>query len=789
MGEPYDKRGERFYLKGAKRDIEVLPDLIPLLKPIGEVKPDPSNPRKTVSLETLVAGIQRFGVRWPILVNKRTGIIEAGHQRLYACQDIGLMHIPVIWADDDNVTAAGFNISDNRLGEIVSEWDDDALAVHLQAMLKEGDEAIAGIGFEREEVEWLISEYKDGQGEGGAEPPDPPDPDTVPAITSLGDVWKMGPHRLICGDSTDRAVIDKVMDGEAAKMIFTDPPYNVAYGKTMKDKLRGNHREIENDDLGEEFRPFLLKTMQAMLPVCEGAIYICMSSSELDTLQGTFREAGGHWSTFIIWAKNTFTIGRSDYQRQYEPILYGWREGATDRHWCGDRDQADVWNYDKPRKNDLHPCLSPDSMIVTDKGYQPISDVGIGDSVFGHDGKFHSVKNVTVHEYKEDIFHISVSGSSLSVSATHNHPFLIRRRVGSGQYDDPRFVEASDLLAGDYVLTPKLECGVGRSPSVDEAWAIGLFAAEGSFLKAGNGKKQFPRFSLHVKEGHLVKLLELAFKAKASVYDNHGNGMNVVFFDSDWGDRLEKMCGRGAANKMFPRFDQWSEETRSAMLDGYMAGDGSNIRHYRVCKTVSPFLAAQVAMLAESLGFRTTTNIHNAPPGAGIGDRIFKETLPCYVVFVSPQRSKCPAYHFFEYDGVECFTRRIMSVEKSPYNGVVCNLVVEGCHTFQTAIGMSHNTMKPIELVERAIKNSSLRDDIVLDSFMGSGTTIIAAERTGRRGFGSEMDPRYCDVICQRYFDLTSVSPIREGDSAQWVDLALDQDKDTGKPKTRKPEK
>ena len=95
-----------------------------------------------------------------------------------------------------------------------------------------------------------------------------------------------------------------------------------------------------------------------MLPVCDGAVYIAMSSSELDVLQAAFRAAGGKWSTFIIWAKHTFTLGRADYQRQYEPILYGWPEG-TARHWCGDRDQGDVWAIKKPQKNDLHPTMKP----------------------------------------------------------------------------------------------------------------------------------------------------------------------------------------------------------------------------------------------------------------------------------------------------------------------------------------------------------------------------------------------------------------------------------------------
>jgi hypothetical protein len=110
----------------------------------------------------------------------------------------------------------------------------------------------------------------------------------------------------------------------------------VNYGATMKDNLRDTHRPIANDNLGEDFAAFLRAACDRMLAACTGGIYICMSSSEIDTLQRVFREAGGHWSTFVIWAKNTFTMGRADYQRQYEPILYGWREGA-ERFWCGAR--------------------------------------------------------------------------------------------------------------------------------------------------------------------------------------------------------------------------------------------------------------------------------------------------------------------------------------------------------------------------------------------------------------------------------------------------------------------
>jgi DNA modification methylase len=121
-------------------------------------------------------------------------------------------------------------------------------------------------------------------------------------------------------------------------------------------------RKILNDNLGDGFEAFLSAACANMLRLCKGGIYICMSSSELDTLQSAFRSSGGKWSTFIIWAKNTFTLGRADYQRQYEPILYGWKEG-NDRYWCGARNQGDVWFFNKPLKNDLHPTMKPVELV------------------------------------------------------------------------------------------------------------------------------------------------------------------------------------------------------------------------------------------------------------------------------------------------------------------------------------------------------------------------------------------------------------------------------------------
>ena len=188
--------------------------------------------------------------------------------------------------------------------------------------------------------------------------PEPP----VDPVTRPGDLWICGNHRVLCGDATVISDVEKLLDGELADMAFTDPPYNVNYANSGDDKSRLRNRPILNDALGNEFGAFLYDAFVNLLSVTKGGIYISMSSSELDVLQKSFRDAGGKWSTFIVWAKNTFTLGRSDYQRQYEPILYGWKNGS-DHFWCGARDQGDVWFFDKPHKNDLHPTMKPVALV------------------------------------------------------------------------------------------------------------------------------------------------------------------------------------------------------------------------------------------------------------------------------------------------------------------------------------------------------------------------------------------------------------------------------------------
>lgn len=336
------------------------PDLHIERWPLDRLIPYAKNPRTHTEEQVaqIAASIAEFGFVNPVLVGA-DGVIIAGHARVMAARKLGMAEAPVIVLDHlSEAQRRALVIADNKLAQNAG-WDEEMLRVELEA-LREDDFNLDLLGFEDAEIEAFLAEPQ-------GESPGLTDEDAVPeaqetAVTVPGDVWLLGDHRLLCGDSTQMDAVERVLAGGLADMIFTDPPYNVNYGATMKDTLRGKKRAIRNDNLGDGFEQFLRSACSNILAVTKGAVYICMSSSELHTLHKAFTAAGGHWSTFLIWAKNTFTMGRADYQRQYEPILYGWKEGAG-HYWCGARDQGDVWFVKKPVANDLHPTMKPVELV------------------------------------------------------------------------------------------------------------------------------------------------------------------------------------------------------------------------------------------------------------------------------------------------------------------------------------------------------------------------------------------------------------------------------------------
>jgi len=303
-------------------------------------------------IEQIAASIREFGFVNPILIGTDNRII-AGHARLRAARRLGLSEVPVIvLAHLTPKQCRALAIADNQL-PLNAGWDEETLRLELAA-LQDEDFDLQLMGFDEAELERLLAEQV-----ASAELADVDAVPTIPRVpvTQPGDLWLLGDHRLLCGDATRQPAIETVLGGKAVDMVFTDPPYNVAYVGKTAEKLK-----LRNDALGERFYEFLREASANLIAVCSGAMYICMSSSELHTLYRAFTDAGGHWSTFVIWAKHHFTLGRSDYQRQYEPILYGWPKGA-EHYWCGTRNEGDVWFISRPASNREHPTAKPVELV------------------------------------------------------------------------------------------------------------------------------------------------------------------------------------------------------------------------------------------------------------------------------------------------------------------------------------------------------------------------------------------------------------------------------------------
>ena len=298
----------------------------------------------------IAGSIAAFGFIVPVLIDPDGGII-AGHGRVLAARKLDLQKVPVIVATHLTETEKrAYAIADNKIA-LNAGWNEQLLKVEIEALKDDGVD-LETLGFSEEEFNELLDNLGSEQHPDEDSAPESP----VTPVTVSGDVWRLGDHLLLCGDALDEACYSALLSGKTADMVFTDPPYNVAY------LAPGLGVGVANDDLGQKFDAFLTTACKRMLRNTAGALYICMSSSELHTLHNAFTQSGGHWSTFLIWGKNTFTLGRADYQRQFEPILYGWPEGKS-HFWCGDRDQGDLWLIDRPQVNDLHPTMKPVALV------------------------------------------------------------------------------------------------------------------------------------------------------------------------------------------------------------------------------------------------------------------------------------------------------------------------------------------------------------------------------------------------------------------------------------------
>ena len=322
-----------------------------IIRKTDELIPYINNPRNNKNaVDKVASSIKEFGFKVPVIID-RDNVIVTGHTRLLAAQKLGIAEIPCILADD--LTPAqikAFRIADNRVSEF-SEWDEEMLKTEFEE-LGELDFDLGLTGFGEDEIGTLLGlDEKSAAKEDDFDVVLPEEPKAKP-----GDIYQLGRHRLMCGDSTDKKTVEKLMNGTKADLFLTDPPYNVDYEGKTKDSLK-----IQNDSMADEvFRRFLVDAFSAADNVMkQGAVfYIWHADSEGYNFRGACHDTNWKVRQCLVWNKSCMVMGRQDYQWKHEPCLYGWKPGAS-HLWASDRTQTTVLNFDKPSRNKEHPTMKP----------------------------------------------------------------------------------------------------------------------------------------------------------------------------------------------------------------------------------------------------------------------------------------------------------------------------------------------------------------------------------------------------------------------------------------------
>jgi DNA modification methylase len=325
--------------------------------PVDKLVPADYNPRKDLKpgdpeYEKLKRSITEFGYVEPVIWNKTTGHTVGGHQRLKILVDTGVTEVECVVVEMDLDKEKALNIALNKIN---GDWDKDKLAL-LITDLQGVDFDVSLTGFDAPELDAL---FKDAQRAGVQD--DDFDVDAAlkePAITKPGDLWLLGKHRLVCGDSTKKDVFDLLMDGKQANLVVTDPPYNVNY--------ESNAGKIKNDNMTDSaFYDFLFASFQNMEASManDASIYVFHADTEGLNFRKAFSEAGFYLSGTCIWKKQSLVLGRSPYQWRHEPIIFGWKKKGK-HQWYADRKQTTIWEFDRPKSNPDHPTMKPVELLA-----------------------------------------------------------------------------------------------------------------------------------------------------------------------------------------------------------------------------------------------------------------------------------------------------------------------------------------------------------------------------------------------------------------------------------------
>lgn len=338
-------------------------------KNTADLLPADYNPRKDLKpgdaeYEKLKRSIEQFGYVEPVIWNQTTGRVVGGHQRLKVLMDMGMTEVDCVVVAMDEDKEKALNIA---LNKISGDWDKDKLAL-LIADLQGADFDVSLTGFEPAEIDDLFKDtlkdgVKDDDFDVGAEL-------EKPTMTKPGDIWTLGRHCLICGDSTKAETYAALMGSTKANLVITDPPYNVNY--------EGSAGKIKNDNMADEaFYNFLLDAYTQMHSAMadDASIYVFHADTEGLNFRRAFADAGFYLSGCCIWKKQSLVLGRSPYQWQHEPCLYGWKKNGK-HQWYTGRKETTIWEFDKPKKNGDHPTMKPIPLLV-----YPIMNSSMSNSV------------------------------------------------------------------------------------------------------------------------------------------------------------------------------------------------------------------------------------------------------------------------------------------------------------------------------------------------------------------------------------------------------------------------
>lgn len=325
------------------------------------------NPRKDlkpgdVEYEKLRRSIEEFGYVEPVIWNERTGNIVGGHQRYKVLTSLGYTEIECVVLNIDEQREKALNVA---LNKISGEFDIPLLTDLLRDLNEDGFD-VSLTGFDATEMEDLFKSKTSGKVKEDNFDTDKAVAEIETPLSQRGDIWLLGKHRLMCGDSTSGDDVHKLMYGSKAKIVFTDPPWNVDYGSDAKHPS-WKARQILNDKMStEQFGAFLLAAFKCMADVSEPGCmtYVVMSAQEWGNIMPAMSAAGYHWSSTIIWAKDSLVLSRKDYHTQYEPLWYGWF--GTEKRLCPlkDRKQSDVWQIPRPKVSVEHPTMKPVALVA-----------------------------------------------------------------------------------------------------------------------------------------------------------------------------------------------------------------------------------------------------------------------------------------------------------------------------------------------------------------------------------------------------------------------------------------